>query len=287
MAGAARGSSRPSARSKPRAAPDGSGPRRPLPPRPRPPRRRPPRSPGSRSPGSRSRPLVAGPLPPPLRPRSGRSPRSLAPPSARPALRPLSTSRAGADVDVTGGGCFAGTSSMRGLKLGSISTTPILGMSGGATRGPREPRRKRPLRAGTPPTGAAAGATSVGASPTGVDSSGSSAATSSGAAVAAPSSAPSCSLERSITSASPPPRRPRPSPRRPPRAPVARSSCGSRARIASDQYFNAMIGTGPQMSLGESRRRRRRDVATRATGTAAITTGSSGIATMQLRCTNG
>src|SRR3989441_11922170 len=40
---------------------------------------------------------------------------------------------------------------MRGLKFGSTSTTPIFGISGGATRGPREPRRNRALRDGTPP----------------------------------------------------------------------------------------------------------------------------------------
>jgi len=39
---------------------------------------------------------------------------------------------------------------MRGLKFGSTSTIPIFGISGGATRGPREPRRNRALRAGMP-----------------------------------------------------------------------------------------------------------------------------------------
>src|SRR5439155_1572265 len=43
----------------------------------------------------------------------------------------------------------AGISSMRGLKFGSTSTTPIFGISGGAARGPREPRRKRALGVGT------------------------------------------------------------------------------------------------------------------------------------------
>src|SRR2546422_10673141 len=37
---------------------------------------------------------------------------------------------------------------MRGLKFGSTSTIPMFGISGGATRGPREPRRNRALRAG-------------------------------------------------------------------------------------------------------------------------------------------
>src|SRR5205807_789703 len=55
------------------------------------------------------------------------------------------------------GGSLGGTSSIRGLKFGSISTTPIFGISGGATRGPREPRRNRALREGIPATGACAG----------------------------------------------------------------------------------------------------------------------------------
>ena len=38
---------------------------------------------------------------------------------------------------------------MRGLKFGSTSTTPIFDVSGGAARGPREPRRNRALRDGT------------------------------------------------------------------------------------------------------------------------------------------
>ena len=48
-------------------------------------------------------------------------------------------------------GGVGGSNSTRGLKFGSTSTTPILGMSGGVTRGPREPRRNRAPRDGTPP----------------------------------------------------------------------------------------------------------------------------------------
>jgi len=49
---------------------------------------------------------------------------------------------------VTGG--FTGVKSMRGLKFGSTSTTPIFGTLGEglARRGPLEPRRNRALRDG-------------------------------------------------------------------------------------------------------------------------------------------
>jgi len=56
---------------------------------------------------------------------------------------------------------------MRGLKFGSISTTPIFGMSGGATRGPREPRRNRALRDGIP-AGTLAGRIEGGAEDSGI-----------------------------------------------------------------------------------------------------------------------
>src|SRR6266704_6087618 len=67
-----------------------------------------------------------------------------------------------------GAGMVGGNSSIRGLKLGSTSTTPIFGISGGVTRGPREPRRNRPPREGTPPTAGGA----VGRCPGGADDAG-------------------------------------------------------------------------------------------------------------------
>src|SRR5207248_10056010 len=107
-----------SARSPPRAA---ASPPRPPPP-PAPPQPRPPR--------------------PPRPPRSRRS----SPPEGNPtgvvsALRGSTSDRLG------------GSSSIRGLQLGSTSTTAIVGVSGGLTRGPRDPRRNRALRDGIPPVG--------------------------------------------------------------------------------------------------------------------------------------
>src|SRR5213078_837180 len=73
----------------------------------------------------------------------------------------------GALSSTTGSG-LGGNSSIRGLKFGSISTTPILGISGGATRGPREPRRNRALREGMPTAGRYAGRIDGGAEDSGI-----------------------------------------------------------------------------------------------------------------------
>src|SRR5438876_9693559 len=169
---ASRGSTR--SRRSPRSARPSEAAPRPRPPRPRPPRRpRPPPSPRSprsprsgRSPGSaRSSRPVALPLPPrPPRPPRLRAPRSAPPPASRRPAPPNGSGAAGAG----GGGSLGGTSSIRGLKFGSISTTPIFGISGGATRGPREPRRNRALREGTPATGTFAGRMDGGAEDSGI-----------------------------------------------------------------------------------------------------------------------
>src|SRR5205814_3572597 len=113
-------------------APRSSAGGRSRPPRPRPRRRpRPPRSP--RSPRLASSPRGPPPLPPPP------------PPPPRPP-RPPPRSRRGSSVGADGVGSLTGVrvgiSSTRGLKFGSISTTPIFWISGGAARcPPREPRR--------------------------------------------------------------------------------------------------------------------------------------------------
>src|SRR5207249_2423585 len=60
-------------------------------------------------------------------------------------------------------GLVGGSSSIRGLKFGSTSTTPIFWTPGGGpTRGPREPRRNRALRDGMPPGGGVEGARPTG-----------------------------------------------------------------------------------------------------------------------------
>src|SRR5207244_13315814 len=93
-----------------------------------------------------------------------RAPRSAPPPPAGALSPPNGSGAAGAG----GGGSLGGTSSIRGLKFGSISTTPIFGMSGGATRGPREPRRNRALREAIPATGTFAGRMDGGAEDSGI-----------------------------------------------------------------------------------------------------------------------
>src|SRR5207244_2117013 len=109
-----------------------------------------------RPPRSRSARLASSPRGPPPPP-----PRRPRPPSPRP--RPPRSRRfssigalggsapEGGEGSMTGG--RVGISSTRGLKFGSTSTTPIFGSSGGAARcpPPREPRRNRAPRAGTPP----------------------------------------------------------------------------------------------------------------------------------------
>jgi len=69
-----------------------------------------------------------------------------------------------------GVGVRVGTSSTRGLKFGSISTTPICWISGGGARcAPREPRRNRAPRDGTPPpAGGCAGRIDGGADDAGI-----------------------------------------------------------------------------------------------------------------------
>src|SRR5439155_6912582 len=136
----------------------------PRPPAARPPRRPPPPagSPGAGRPPGEAPPPPPGPPPPPpprpLPPRPPRPPRR-PPPPPRGWRRSASTGgRAVGAASVPAGSVTAerlGISSMRGLKFGSTSTTPILGASGGATRGPREPRRNRALRDGTAPAGPA------------------------------------------------------------------------------------------------------------------------------------
>ena len=102
---------------------------------------------------------------------------------------------------------------MRGVKFGSTSTTPTLGISGGATatRGPREPRRNRALRDGTAttPGGAAGGGRGRGGTLAALDDCDGSATASSPASGADASPgcsftayAPSSSFERSMISAS-------------------------------------------------------------------------------------
>src|SRR5436309_2797855 len=118
----------------------------------------------TRSPRS---PRSARPSEPAPRPRPPRPPRLRAPRSAPPAGA-LSPPNGSGAAGAGGGGSLGGTSSIRGLKFGSISTTPIFGMSGGATRGPREPRRNRALREGIPATGAFAGRMDGGAEDSGI-----------------------------------------------------------------------------------------------------------------------
>src|SRR5712691_4592045 len=227
------GASRGSVRSPPTRSPRSPRPSAPAP-RPRPPRPRPPRRPrlprSLRSPRSDRSPRS---------PRSDRSPRSgrsrssrPAPPSTPPPLllpprrprppRPRAVRSGGAlslpncsGTAAAGGGegSLGGTSSIRGLKFGSISTTPIFGISGGATRGPREPRRNRALRAGIPATGAFAGRMDGGADDSGIGGSSASSAsvTAAGSAGGAGDGiasrnftvyAPSSSFARSISSRS-------------------------------------------------------------------------------------
>src|SRR5207237_6269674 len=107
-------------------------------------------------------------LPPPRRPprvpqRPPRPPRSRrsSPPEGNP---PGVASSLRGSIS----GRLGGSSSIRGLKLGSTSTTPILGMSGGLTRGPRDPRRNRALRDGIPPVGEAPGRIDGGADDSGM-----------------------------------------------------------------------------------------------------------------------
>src|SRR6184192_3669831 len=176
---ASRGSTR--SRRSPRSA-------RPSEPAPRP--RRPPRPPRLRAPRS------APPPPPPPPPPAG----ALSPPNG--------FGSAGA------GGSLGGTSSIRGLKFGSISTTPIFGISGGATRGPREPRRNRALREGIPATDACAGRMDGGAEDSGIGGSSASSASVTAAGSASGGAgdgvtsrnftvyAPSSSFARSISSRS-------------------------------------------------------------------------------------
>src|SRR5207245_1118398 len=95
---------------------------------------------------------------PTLTPRPPPPPRRPPPPPPRSRRSSSTGGRAVGAASVPAGSVTAerlGISSMRGLKFGSTSTTPILGTSGGATRGPREPRRNRALRDGTAPTGPA------------------------------------------------------------------------------------------------------------------------------------
>src|SRR5256884_41676 len=178
-----------------RAAQAGGG--RPSAPRHRPLSPAPP--PGRRAPRLPAPPGGPPPPPPPRPPRAGRSraspppppprapvppPRPPPPPRPRPPRSEGSSPRRGNSAGVpspdlgsssTG---FGGISSIRGLKLGSTSTTPILGMSGGVTRGPRDPRRNRAPRAGTDPTGEAPGRIDGGADESGMG--GSSASSASG-----------------------------------------------------------------------------------------------------------
>src|SRR6266511_6058578 len=103
----------------------------------------------------------------------------------------------GSELTGAAGG-FVGTRSMRGLKFGSTSTTPILGTSvaAGGTRPPRDPRRKRALRAGIPP-GVGDGALygGGGAEEAGIGMSSSSGSCGSGAGAGGSASASTCSSD--------------------------------------------------------------------------------------------
>src|SRR5207245_117654 len=149
-----------------------------------------------RPPRSRSARLASSPRGPP--PPPPRRPRPLSPRPRPPRSRRFYSIGAlggsapeGGEGSMTGG--RVGISSTRGLKFGSTSTTPIFGSSGGAARcpPPREPRRNRAPRAGTPPpTGGCTGRIDGGADDAGIGgsfaSSRSGAPTASGAGAPAP-----------------------------------------------------------------------------------------------------